>query len=95
MAREDHLIVWPVFIFVSVIMVLLVLDDALSVFFESAARSGSGCLCSIEVGSSRDQDHAAMTFQVSKLFGHTREARKQPERRALAAYPITIESAQF
>ena len=37
-----------------------------------------------------------MTFQVSKLFGHTREARKQPERvRALAAYPITIELAQF
>jgi len=36
MAREDHLVVWPVFIFVSVIMVLLVLDGALSVFFESA-----------------------------------------------------------
>jgi hypothetical protein len=36
MAREDHLVVWPVFIFVGVILVLLVLDDALSVFFQSA-----------------------------------------------------------
>jgi len=35
-SREDHLVVWPVLIFVGVIVVLLVLDDALWGFFESA-----------------------------------------------------------
>jgi hypothetical protein len=36
MSRGDHLVVWPVLIFVGVIMFLLVLDDALWGFFESA-----------------------------------------------------------
>ena len=36
MSREDHLVVWPVLIFVGVIVVLLVLDDALWGLFESA-----------------------------------------------------------
>ena len=36
MSREDHLVVWPVLIFVGVIMVLLALDDALWGLFESA-----------------------------------------------------------
>jgi hypothetical protein len=36
MSREDHIVVWPVLIFVGVIVVLLVLDDALWGFFESA-----------------------------------------------------------
>jgi hypothetical protein len=36
MSREDHLVVWPVLIFVCVIVALLAFDDALSVFFESA-----------------------------------------------------------
>ena len=35
-SREDNLVVWPVLIFVGVIVVLLVLDDALWGFFESA-----------------------------------------------------------
>ena len=35
-SREDHLVVWPVLIFVGVIVVLLVLDDALWGFFELA-----------------------------------------------------------
>ena len=36
MSREDHLVVWPVSIFIGVIVVLLALDDALSALFESA-----------------------------------------------------------
>ena len=36
MSREDHPVVWPVLIFVGVIVVLLVLDDALWGLFESA-----------------------------------------------------------
>jgi hypothetical protein len=36
MSREGHIVVWPVLIFVGVIAVLLVLDDALWGFFESA-----------------------------------------------------------
>jgi hypothetical protein len=36
MSREDHLVVWPALIFVAAIVVLLALDDALWVTFESA-----------------------------------------------------------
>ena len=35
-SREDHLVVWPVLIFVGVVVVLLALDDALWGLFESA-----------------------------------------------------------
>jgi hypothetical protein len=36
MSREDHLVVWPALIFISVIAVLLALDEALWMTFESA-----------------------------------------------------------
>ena len=36
MCREDHLVIWPVSIFVLVIVVLLAIDDALLGLFESA-----------------------------------------------------------
>jgi hypothetical protein len=36
MSREDHLVIWPVLIFVGVIVVLLARDDALWGLFESA-----------------------------------------------------------
>ena len=72
MSREDHLVVWPVLIFVSVIVVLLVLDDALWGFFEVSigvvrtARGGTRRLCFAEVSGSRDQVHRE-SIQVSKV----------------------------
>ena len=36
MSREDHLVVWPVLMFVVTIVVLLALDDALWMTFDSA-----------------------------------------------------------
>jgi hypothetical protein len=75
MSREDHLVVWPVLIFVGVIVVLLALDGALWGLFESAlALYGPlvvilGVYVFVDVSGSRDQVHL-VSIQLSVVVAH-------------------------